>query len=148
MLVSEEITDATYQPGGEFDPQRALRTQALLLVVEGELERQVAECLKLSESERGLLDEVFGRPVAWNPQRGGGGVEDVSTLLSSRLDAPRYLGKGQTNHTESNMDLVDHVECFFERCARAVVPHRGLPDRCLNRYVAGVILIPLMWSVS
>lgn len=127
MLVSEEITDVAYQPGGEFDPQRALRAQALLLVVEGELERQVAESLKLSDTEMSLLNDVFGCPVAWAPRRDGGDVKDVSTLLLRGLGVPRRLGMGQTLVDESSATLVAHVGRFFERRARAVVPHRGLP---------------------
>jgi hypothetical protein len=127
VLVKEDITDATYQPSVEFDPRKAIRAQALLLLVEGELESQVAGCLKLSESEGRTLDDVFGRPVAWSPRRGGHEFEDVKSLVSKGLMNPCDSRSEHMLGQEFGAELVAHVERFFERRARTVVTHRGLP---------------------
>ncbi len=127
MLVRDEITDVTYQPGNTFIPQRSLRAQALLLVVEGELERQVAECLKLSDSERRLLDDVFGRPVAWNPRYDGVQATDVRTFLSVGVEGLLRECAALSIGENASDTLAAHIRHFFERRARAVVPHRGVP---------------------
>lgn len=127
MLVREEITDATYQPHGEFNPRRLIRAQALLLVVEGELERQVAECLKLSEDERRALDDVFGRPVAWNSRVGGDTFEDVSSLLSREMTSLRGASAAREGRGRGDVALLERIEAFFERRSSQVVSPRGLP---------------------
>jgi hypothetical protein len=65
-LVEHDPTDSSFSPWRAWDPRAQVSIQALLLVVEGVLERQVCECLRLSHAERRELDDTMGMPVAWH----------------------------------------------------------------------------------
>ena len=131
LLVEQDITDATYRPGAIFDPQRTLRLQALLLVVEGELEHQANACLALSDGERRSLDSVFGQPVAWNSCARGMECEDVWSCAPSGLLPLRFSVDIPRHARVSSAAAREQVERFFESRGGAVVAYRGLPAASL-----------------
>lgn len=107
-LVAHDPTEASFSPRRVWEPCEQLSIQALLHVVEGILERQVCDVLKLSPAEGRELDEIMGVPVGWNERRSSTHDDKLWRFIPQRLEWVRPL-----------------VEPF-ERCDR--VRSAGRPD--------------------
>lgn len=68
-LVSFDLTDVAFVPGQAWDPRPVFYLEALLLLVEGALERQALDAVEATSSEQESLDAAMGRPGAWSSAR-------------------------------------------------------------------------------
>lgn len=90
-LVEHDPTDATFSPVRVWDPREQLCLQALLLVVEGVLERQVCDSLRLTPAEQTDLEERMGAPVAWIGRRSSFSDDEVWRFIPDTFQFLRPL---------------------------------------------------------
>lgn len=151
-LVELDITDATFRPGGVFDPVKALHLQALLLVVEGELERQVNSRVPLSEEEARTLDATFGRPVSWSPCGSAQAWKDARSAAPSEVVSRlASLEEVVSPQSISSEDIRYRVERFFQNREKIAVAHRGLPATSLLERIcrwSGIHPCDAAWALS
>jgi hypothetical protein len=65
-VAATELTDALFRPGDMPQLEQILELEALILVIEGHLERQVELSLNLNQSEREDLVDCFGMLAGWH----------------------------------------------------------------------------------
>jgi hypothetical protein len=124
-LVAHDPTDATFSPRRPWDPRELVGIQALLLLVEGILERQVCDMLRLSHGERRELDATMGTPAAWYGRRQSLGDDDVWSVIPESLRELRPLVESFVERTEYSQGARGECARYFESSIRSV--HRGRP---------------------
>ena len=130
-LVEHDPTDASFSPSRAWDPREQVSMQALLLVVEGLLERQVCESLRLSHAERRELDDTMGVPVAWYSRGETTKDDEVWRRIPKTFHFLRSLvepfTRGETRGSAVVGQSVRHIECSIRSAERG----RPLPATSL-----------------
>lgn len=114
-LVAHDPTDASFSPARVWDPREQVSMQALLLVVEGLIERQVCESLRLSHAERRELDDTMGVPVAWHSRAETSRDDEVWRRVPETFHFLRSLvepfARDETRGSTVVGQSVRHISC-------------------------------------
>jgi hypothetical protein len=105
-LTRSDMREADYDPALLRDPWQELWLEALVLVIEGILERQVERCLEMTTETSEQWGNVHGYPVAWltpsaevlsHPFWGlmSTDVEDYRTVLQRDTESMPESGRAQ-----------------------------------------------------
>lgn len=125
-LVERDLTDASFRPASSFQPLTVWGLHALLLVVEGELERQVCELLRMDAPTLQSLDEVMGQPVAWNPLSVGLDDQVVWSLIPQEFHSIRALVSCRLS--KGGLDAcTERVRSYFAGGSKICSSGRPLP---------------------
>ena len=134
-LVERDLTDASFRPSPSFEPLVIWSVNALLLVVEGELERQVCELLQMDVRTRQSLDDVMGRPVGWSPFCGDLNDEVVWSLIPQQFQFIRSLLNYSPSASTTFDACTERVRAYFAKGAKTCLSGRPLPATSLLEQV-------------
>jgi hypothetical protein len=130
MLVAQDPTDVTFQPNAREGPVTCVALEALLLVIEDEIERQVELCLECTSAQRTEFEGLLGMPTTRLPCGRGAQaayeqlwriVPENLRWIKSLVRCPDY----QDKDTDSSSDVL--VSSLMERSKKKRGPQRGLP---------------------
>jgi hypothetical protein len=142
-LVVHDPTDASFVPGRVWDPREQLSLEALLLVVEGLLERQVCDTLKLSHAERRNLDNSMGTPVAWYRRRGVLNDDEMWSFIPESLRFLRSLMESPFEGVSPVTGGIGECARYLESPRKSLAGERPLPTTSLVESVSrGLSLHP------
>lgn len=130
-IVERDLTDASFRPASSFEPLTLCGLHALLLVVEGELERQVCELLGMDDALLRSLDDVMGRPVAWNPLCVGLDDEVVWSCIPGKFHSIRSLVRCRLSAAVEIESCTERVRSYFTVGTKMCAPSRPLPATSL-----------------
>lgn len=130
-LVEHDPTDASFSPRRPWNPREQVGIQALLLVVEGVLEQQVCDMLRLSHGERRELDATMGIPVAWYGRGQSFGDDEVWRVIPESLRELRPLVESFVKGKETTKGVRGECARYFESSIRSVQGGRPLPATSL-----------------
>ena len=140
-LVQHDPTDATFSPRRVWDPREQVGIQALLLVVEGILEKQVCDTLRLNDAERRCLEETMGVPVAWYGRRELLRDDDLWSAIPPAFHRLRSLVQPLMESTERRENGGDECARYFESTIRSVQRGRPLPATSLLESIGRVMAL-------
>jgi hypothetical protein len=126
-LVEHDPTDASFSPRPVWDPREQLSVQALLLVVEGILERQVCDVLELNDAGRREIDDTMGMPVGWHGRRISPQDDDIWNFLPPSVQFLRSLVEPWVERNERRFEGVAECANYFESPKKISSRGRPLP---------------------
>jgi hypothetical protein len=135
-LVEHDPTEASFSPRCVWDPREQLGIQALLLVVEGILERQVCESLDLSRAERRDLDTTIGIPVAWYRRRSSSAADELWRFIPESVRSIRSLVEPSRGPYVEGPDGCGDSASYFDTSKKITQHGRPLPATSLVEAVS------------
>lgn len=130
-LVEHDPTDASFSPWHTWEPRQQAGMEALLLVIEGILERQVCESLHLSHDERRRLDDTMGVPVAWYGRQGLASDDEVWGVLPSSMRFLRSLVEPRMAGDDRQREVFGDCASYFDSPVKNTEQGRPLPSTSL-----------------